>query len=272
VRGDRKRFQHILVKLISHAVKFTDQRQVVVHAWVESSSAQGWRLRFEVGDAGTTLPVGVHPTLFEPDPPRGGGSVHLVGTRLGLAVTKRLVQLMGGEIGIQSRPDAPSTFWFTVELGQPLDTPLAASRPCALAGRHILVVDDNPSNLRLFGRLASVWKLRVGLVESREAALDYLRHAALTRAPVELVLLDHPSDSADPFALADAMRREDAFPRPAIALLTSRFETLTPAQLSAHGITACEAKPLRPRNLRAMLTRALPAAQRAASAAMPGAA
>jgi CheY-like chemotaxis protein len=239
---------------------------------MELSTSAGSRVRFEIGDAGTTLPVSVHPTLFDPDPAPAASSVHLVGTRLGLAVTKRLVQLMGGRIGMLSRPDSPSTFWFTVEFSPPLDLPASGSRPASITGRHILLVDDNPSNLRLFGRLANVWKLRAGLVDSAGAALAYLQQAAHTHAPVDLVLLDHPSRASDPFALANAIRADPSIPVPAIALLTSDHESLTMAELHRHGISACEAKPLRARTLRAMLTRALPAARCAASAAMPGAA
>lgn len=132
VRGDEQRIRRVLLNLAGNAIKFTAQGEIVLTVTVEAETAAGFDLRFEVRDSGVGISQDAQRTLFQPfvqaDP---STTRRFGGTGLGLAICRKLVDLMGGEIGVESDPGAGATFWFTTRLprGQTL---AAAGKPINL--------------------------------------------------------------------------------------------------------------------------------------------
>ncbi|MBL9202347.1 MAG: response regulator [Opitutaceae bacterium] len=257
LRGDPVRLRQIVLNLIANAIKFTARGEVALHVSTAGRQAGRPMLRFRVVDTGIGVPPAVQPTLFQPFTQADSSTTRKYGgTGLGLAICKRLTELMGGTIGLESGGAGGSTFWFTALLDEPaLPAPRFLPEPSGLAGRHTLIVDDNATNRKLLAHLCESWRLRHRTADSAIAALEQLRLSAKAGRPVEFIILDHHMPDIDGLGLAKLLLAEPALPKPCILLLTSRGERLKPAQMDAHGIAACELKPVHPARLRATLER-----------------
>lgn len=157
VLADRQRLKQILLNVLSNAVKYNREGGSVT---VSGAVASEGVLRIAVSDTGPGIPPGSMEKLFMPFERLGAEQTELEGTGIGLALSKRLVQLMGGEIGVESTPDEGSTFWIEMPL---VESPVerlelaadAEPAPEAVNGdaRILLHIEDNPSNLELIKRI-----------------------------------------------------------------------------------------------------------------------
>ncbi len=260
VRGDPTRLRQVVLNLLGNAVKFTTTGDVTLTVTHEPSAAGHTLLRFAISDTGIGFGPDVQATLFKPFVQADTSTTRRFGgTGLGLAISKRLVELMGGEIGASSSPGHGSTFWFTVALAaasQPIERNAAGSND-NLAGRRILAVDDNATNRKLLAHLLTSWGTVHRSADCATAALAELRRAVATGAPYELVVLDHHMPDVDGLMLASAIRSDPTLRGAVLVLLTSRGDQLPPEVLAAHGLAACELKPIRAARLLATLGRAL---------------
>lgn len=255
LRGDPVRLRQVIVNLLNNAVKFTREGEVAVRVGLEKAAAG--RLRFEIADTGIGIPPEAQRVIFEPFAQAETSTARAFGgTGLGLAICKRLVDLMGGEIGVASTA-AGTTFWFEVPLEAAGERGgEGASAAPSLAGRHVLIVDDNATNRDVFIRLAADWKMLVGTAATAEAALGYLSHAAAGGRPVDIVVLDHDIRGVDGLAVAHAIQAEAKLPVPTLAMLAPRTYRIGDEELRAAGIALFERKPIHPKRLEAMLSRA----------------
>lgn len=153
--GDPSRLGQILLNLLGNAVKFTDSGFVTLRCRLASSNPP--RIRFEVEDTGIGIPESAQPGIFQPFVQADASMTRRFGgTGLGLAICRRLIEAMGGEIGVQSTPGAGSLFWFEVPVKlAPAPQPVVANVAAAssLAGCRVLVVEDNPVNQKVAMRL-----------------------------------------------------------------------------------------------------------------------
>ena len=273
VRGDPVRLRQIVLNLIGNAVKFTAQGEVVLRVTIDGVQGTKTFLRFEVSDTGIGIPADVQDKLFEPFVQADTSTTRKYGgTGLGLAICKRLAELMCGEIGVTSQPGKGSTFWFKVVLEKAGDTGARVTlAPSLLEEHHALLVDDNATNLKLLDHLCTRWRMRHACADSANTALVALRRAAAEGAPFDLVVLDHHMPDVDGLQLAQAIRLDRALPTPTLVLLTSRGERLPQTEMDAHGLAACELKPLHPDKLRGTLARVLAATRHANGHAPPAA-
>jgi signal transduction histidine kinase/DNA-binding response OmpR family regulator/HPt (histidine-containing phosphotransfer) domain-containing protein len=181
VRGDPVRLRQVLTNLISNAVKFTERGSISINVRRVGETASQHQLRFEVRDTGIGIPVDAQGRLFHAFTQADASTTRLYGgTGLGLAICQRIIDLMGGRIGVQSEAGHGATFHFEVPLLKVLgDMP---TREADLSGQRLLLLT---SDARLRSRLSMLlpnWGLRVTTVETTQEALDRLR-AAATQGP-----------------------------------------------------------------------------------------
>ncbi|HSV34419.1 MAG TPA: response regulator [Ramlibacter sp.] len=228
IRGDVTRLRQVLINLINNAVKFTSRGEVAVHVrQLRADDGQGrCELEFRVTDSGIGIPPERAGALFEAFTQVDASTTRKYGgTGLGLAICKRLVELMGGQIGVESEPGQGSTFWFT--LAAPV-TELApafnAADAVLLEGMRVLVVDDHATNVRILTRQLQSWGMDVASAESGAQALEWARQA---KAPPHLVISDMHMPEMDGVALARALKERAGWQDVPIMLLSSGFMPAT---------------------------------------------
>ena len=189
--GDPGRLRQVLTNLIGNAVKFTSEGEVVVKVTVEHESDGDVKLRFEVRDTGVGIPADKLDQLFEAFTQADSSTTRKFGgTGLGLTISRRLTEMMGGEIGASSEEGCGSTFWFTAVLERGSGESTATVDYGSVRGRRVLIVDDNETNRLILQRQLTSWGCEHAAVESGEAALAELRAARSAGRPYEIVVLD----------------------------------------------------------------------------------
>ncbi len=218
VRADRTRLKQVLVNLVSNAIKYNrDDGQVAVAAWAQDDTT----LRLVVRDTGPGIPAERAKSLFEPFNRLGAESGTIEGTGIGLSICHRLVELMGGRIGVEQPSEGGSEFWVDLPRAapgtEPAEPPPAPPPPVAPAplDATVLCVEDNPANLRLMAHvIGRIPGLRLLQATSAEEGITLARE----HRP-GLILLDINLPGMDGYAALDVLRA-DARTRhiPAVAL------------------------------------------------------
>ena len=210
--GDDNRLRQVLVNLVGNAIKFTDHGEVVVNVALRGRRRRGVVLRFGIADTGIGIPIDKLQAIFEPfEQVDGSTTRRFGGTGLGLAISSKLVEMMGGRIGVDSKPGIGTTFWFTTTLGVQSDDACSSrteSELVRLDGLPILIVDDNATNLMILNEVLSNWGAQPVAVSSGPAALDALRSAAARGRPFAIVLIDGMMPEMDGLGLARHIRSE----------------------------------------------------------------
>jgi PAS domain S-box-containing protein len=256
LRGDPGRLRQILTNLIGNAVKFTEHGEVVVRVTKISEGELLTRLRFEIRDTGIGISAESQRGLFRAFMQADGSTTRKYGgTGLGLAISKQLVELMGGEIGIESEPGHGSTFWFTADF-EKQSTPLPKEREpvSTLSGIRVLIVDDNATNRRILLHQTSSWGMRASESESGETALKLLRAGAAKGEPYDIAILDLMMPAMDGFQLSEAIKCDPAIAAVALVLLASFGKRGHGEDARQLGIAAYLQKPIRQSQLLAALT------------------
>jgi signal transduction histidine kinase/DNA-binding response OmpR family regulator len=269
LRGDPGRLRQILLNLIGNAVKFTERGEVVVTVSVEaglgvgreagsegeeihppsrpSPLALGPTLRFEVSDTGIGITPEQRTKLFQPFTQADGSMTRKFGgTGLGLAICKQLVELMGGQIGVDSTVGQGSVFWFTARYSLQTEGIQPVSPfPAALQGSRILIVDDQASNRRILEQQLRVKGVVHESAENGFQALDHLRAAAGRNTPFDLAILDMQMPSMDGLELARRIKAEEPISSTRLVLLTSLGRRGDAKAAQNAGIAGYLTKPIR---------------------------
>ena len=268
VRADPVRLRQILLNLLGNAVKFTTQGEIALDVKMHGVVTGGTcELRFAIADSGIGISDEIKGRLFQAFVQADSStSRRFGGTGLGLALSKQLAELMGGSIGVDSRPGAGSTFWFTIRAGVVNDA-ASVPAPAGLHGMRILIAEDNAtSRLVLEQHLAAFGALPASFGDGA-AALQAMRDAVAAGHPYQLVLADMKMPRMDGIELARAMRADAELAALPLALLTSVSGSGEAASARAAGVDACINKPVRRAELLDCLLRLVTA--RSACAAVP---
>ena len=257
-RGDPMRIRQVLTNLISNAVKFTEQGEVsvsIIQSLVANSTEQ---LRFEIHDTGIGISEATLARLFEPFVQADSAtSRRFGGSGLGLSISKKLVDRMGGTIGVSSIPGKGSCFWFTLPLTKSeSDDPSISLHANDLSGKRILIVDDNATNRSILNSYLKSWGLTVSEADSGSAALMQLQTSTLQGISYDLILLDMQMPVMDGLTLAKCLTQIPALTHLTIILLSSDNQ-VEPADYQGTGIIQRLFKPLRQMQLYDAIANAL---------------
>ena len=210
VRGDVTRLRQILVNLVGNAVKFTEAGEVVLSVRPSEGEtaraiADPTELMFSVRDTGIGIAPEAMSRLFQSFSQVDASTTRKYGgTGLGLAISKRLAEMMGGRMWVESKPGIGSTFFFTIAVeaiaGGPL--PFSSLGPRPLAGKRLLVVDDNATSRRILTTVATGWGMTARGAGGPAEALDFLRRGEI----FDVAIIDLRSPDRDGSALAREVR------------------------------------------------------------------
>ena len=218
--GDAARLRQVLLNLVSNAVKFTEEGEVVVHVDAERTGASSYRLEFAVRDTGVGIPEERMDRLFASFSQVDASTTRRYGgTGLGLAISKRLVELMGGTMWVESEEGKGSTF----HIGLPVEAAEVPTRVAVqsalpqLAGKRILVVDDNATNREIVARHARSWGMEAVAIASPSEALTRIEEGE----KFDVAVLDLVMPEMDGLTLAREIRRHRDERELPLVLLTS---------------------------------------------------
>lgn len=232
--GDPLRLGQVIINLTNNAIKFTERGEVTVSIRKIADESDGVRLRFEVSDTGVGLSEAQRKKLFSAFTQADTSTTRKYGgTGLGLTISKRLVEMMDGEIGVDSEPGVGSKFYFVAKFGlQAQQLPVTAASQAAL-GLRVLVVDDNASAREIFLSMLASFKCKAGAAASGAAAIDALQQAQLEGDPYGLVLMDWQMQGMDGVEAIKRIRADAKLAMtPAFVMVTAynREELLEAAQ------------------------------------------
>jgi signal transduction histidine kinase/CheY-like chemotaxis protein len=259
LRGDAGRIRQVLTNLVGNAVKFTENGEVVVQVSEESRDIDQITMRFQVVDTGIGIEVEAQSRLFEAFSQADGSTTRKYGgTGLGLAICKRLVEMLGGEIGLESELGHGSSFWFTAQFKHALAPIRVRQRhPDILRGSKVLVVDDNLTNGRVLHYQLAALDMRDEYASSAAKALSMLRAAVESGLPYRLAILDMQMPEMDGLTLARLMEDEPALAGTKKIMLTSLGFRLDNHTMQAAGLCECLFKPVKEVRLLDCLVRVL---------------
>lgn len=210
LNGDAGRVRQILLNLVGNAIKFTPSGAIAIEVTENRKPDENTReIRIAVTDTGVGIPADKLEDIFKRFVQVDDGSDRKYeGSGLGLAICKKLATMMKGEIGVESTPDQGSSFWVTILLGEADSTARrqVEDKPQELAGRRVLVVDDNALNRRIFKLQLQSHDIEVELAPDARSAMKRLSDAEKNGQGIELAIIDHMMPEIDGIALAKLIR------------------------------------------------------------------
>jgi two-component system, sensor histidine kinase and response regulator len=278
VLGDPTRLRQIVFNLVGNAIKFTETGEILVSVSLNKQDDNSVFLDFSVADSGIGIASEDQKKIFDAFEQADASTTRQYGgTGLGLAISQRLVQLMQGELTVDSEVGKGSEFKFTIQLGESegpsiesvLDTSKFQNTP-------VLVVDDNATNRRILVDVMTAWGLSVNAVESGEAALAYFSKLLIGTEQAELPLLvtDYQMPKMDGAMLVSQIRRDDRLADVKIIMLSSSVG-LAQSECTTLNISEFLYKPIKQSELFEALTKTigantfLPIVSKPESVAMP---
>jgi PAS domain S-box-containing protein len=251
LRGDPGRLRQVLTNLVGNAIKFTSKGEVSVKVTLEGETDDRAALRFEVSDSGIGIPEDKMDFLFDAFMQADASTSRKYGgTGLGLTISRQLVELMGGRMGVESEEGRGSTFWFTAELlKQPAGKESAAGFTLevtdSIKGKRVLVVDDNATNRLLLKKYLLSWDCRHDEAPDAETALVKLRAAAEKGDRFHIAILDMRMPGMDGESLGRTMKEDESLRDVILIMMTSVGKRGDLSRLGEIGFSAYLTKPIK---------------------------
>jgi CheY-like chemotaxis protein/HPt (histidine-containing phosphotransfer) domain-containing protein len=251
VKGDPGRLRQVLVNLGSNAVKFTERGEVAIEIHALESDDSGTLVRCNVRDTGPGIAPAKRESLFRPFAQLDASTTRKFGgTGLGLSIVRRLVEMMQGEVGIESEEGKGSTFWFTTRLGTAVRKHVdPRAQHEGFKGLRVLVVDDNATNRRVLSGQLRVCGIEPVVVSSASEALRAMVDAAAANRPFEVACLDFHMPDCDGAELAERINADGRLGTTRLVLLTSAGYRGDAQRFSDLGFAAYLLKPITQRDL-----------------------
>jgi len=251
VKGDAGRLRQVLLNLAGNAIKFTTKGEVSLEIKVLSTGENGTTVRCEVRDTGIGIPADRLDSLFAPFTQVDTSTTRRFGgTGLGLSIVRRLVELMGGETGVESVEGAGSLFWFTAHFAPVVHSPQPHyPAPPSIRGQRVLVVDDNATNRKVIMGLLLLCGVEPVSASSADEAVAIMRQARAADRPFDAALLDHLMPDCDGADLGRIIVRDEALKSTRLILLTSSGQRGEGQIFADIGFAAYLLKPITQRDL-----------------------
>ena len=268
VSGDSSRLRQIILNLVGNAIKFTEKGEVKVLVQTELKDPKGPNLHFTVSDTGIGIPPEKHKHIFKAFSQADSSTTRKYGgTGLGLTISMRLVDMMGGKLWVESEVGKGSQFHFTLQL--PSVEAVLAQNPSeyssqTLQGVKVLVVDDSPTNQRIMRGILSRWGMNVTVADGGTLALEKLSAASAEAKAYALLLTDLQMPGMDGFGLVEQIRTRKELSPIAVMMFSSAGQRGDGARCQDLGVAAYLLKPIRQSELRAAILRVLSAGDQTA--------
>ena len=218
--GDVTRLRQIIVNLLSNAVKFTEQGEITVSVNIIKKNDSQVEIQFSVSDTGIGIPQDRMDRLFKSFSQVDSSTTRKFGgTGLGLTISKRLSELMGGRIWVESEAGKGSTFHFTIfaEISDEPITEYSKEFIQVFSDKKILIVDDNETNRRILSMQVEKWGFKATTATSGKEALGLL----VRNTPFDVMLLDFQMPEMDGFSLAKEIHKLPKYQSAKIIILSS---------------------------------------------------
>ena len=246
LRGDPGRLRQILTNFVGNAIKFTEQGEVTVQAFLEQDLADAVVVRFEITDSGIGISPEIQARLFQPFTQADSSTSRKYGgSGLGLAISKQLVEQMGGKVGIVSQPGRGSKFWATARFLKQTTSPLAIMPSAELTGRRVLIVDDNESNRIILHHLVTGWGMVDDQAEDAPSAIAMIERQAENGISYDIAIVDMLMPGKDGLQLAKELKLHPVGSLVRLVVLTSLIQRGHAELARQAGFLAYLTKPVR---------------------------
>jgi two-component system sensor histidine kinase/response regulator len=253
--GDPNRLRQVIANLLGNAIKFTDSGRILATVRVACETAQAVDLRFEVHDTGIGVDREARTRIFEAFSQADDSTTRKYGgTGLGLAIARQLVELMGGQIGVDNARTQGSVFWFTVRFDKRRVEPAPAGQAHAgVTGLRVLVIDEQPASCAALAQQLASWDALASCAASALDGLARLRAGAQAGQPFDVAIIDMVLARTSGLALAAAIKTDPLLRATRLLLISPNRLAADPVQRRAAGVAYQLTKPARSADLYACL-------------------
>lgn len=248
LRGDPMRIRQIITNLVGNAIKFTEKGEVLVRVQMEKELTNRAIIKFSISDTGIGLSQEARQRLFQPFTQADGSTTRKYGgTGLGLTISKQLVEMMDGEIGVTSELGKGSTFWFTLPFEKQIHAEHIVEVIKTLATLRVLIVDDNATNRRAIKHRLASWGIACNESESGTGAMEMIGHSIQNAKPFDLIILDMQMPEMNGLELAREIKKNAASHATRLLMISSMKVPI--AVLDRNSVDAFLLKPVRKSDL-----------------------